>query len=198
MVVIELDVDGVLLDTYSGLTDKLKDFYPDFNAERDIHSWSMLELNNLKQGLRSEVFKLFSDVDYMSSLPFYSDALESLKKLSDYCITHNAKIMLNTLMFTQEIADKRISFFEDVFRTNGIKAEITAPVNEKSQLNAYIIVEDNVDNLSKSSAEHKILIRHGHNRHSVATDCLPYKSFSAVNSFSEAVNYIIEGELCNE
>lgn len=198
MYVIEIDVDGVILDTYTGLTDKVKHFYDGFDAERDIHSWSMVELDDLKQGLRAEVFKLFGDVDYMSSLPFYSCALDALKRLSDYCITHDAKIMLNTLMFTQEIANKRVNFFEDIFRTHGIKAEITAPVNKKSQLNAYIIIEDNVDNISNSSAEHKILIRHGHNRHFDASDCTPFKSFKAVNSFNEAVNYIIEGELCNE
>lgn len=165
---IEIDADGVILAIHTHINKYVQDLYSGFDGDKHISSWGMHELNNLHPELRSRILGLFTDVGFMSTVPVYLSSDIALHRLLDFCNYDSMLIpIINTHCYSQKIGRVRKRSLSAWLINNDIPIKVIVSVGyEKVMLNKNIImcIEDNADNLIKSSAKIKCLVSRGHNR----------------------------------
>lgn len=166
-VIIEVDVDGVVLNIHQHLNNYVRDLYPDFDGDKHIESWGMEELNKLHKDLRGRCLSLFNSPEFMTTIPFFDNAIDSLKVLDSFQQQYsNVLVVLNTHCFNSDIVMSRYKQLSKILRDENIGIPLFCNSGtEKKMLNSSCCIEDCYLNLKRSNALYKFLVARGHNRH---------------------------------
>jgi 5'(3')-deoxyribonucleotidase len=162
---IEIDVDGVLADMDGSYGPYVKHIIPDFSEEKHILNWGVPEIKDKYPEAYQIIKSLWSNPDFVMSLPRYPRVAEAIIKL-DKLIKGKGRIVIHTHVFTKEVHDMRYKWLEILKEETGVDFEIQISLGDKKhkRTNTFILIEDNVNNSKNSSALYKFLIRRGHNR----------------------------------
>lgn len=190
---IEIDVDGVLANLDGSYAPYIMDIIPDYTEEKYITGWDM----PLIQENYPEAFKRIKDLwvnpEFIRNLEAYPNVDIALNKLysgvSDY-----ADIVIHThIRGSDAVCKARYDWINKIVDRAGIdcKIEISTDDTKKSRKNSFIVVEDNVNNLKRSSAENKILIRCSHNRDYNLNDVGEFRRGFIFESFYDSVPTMI-------
>lgn len=191
--IIEVDIDGVIANIHGALGERVKDIHKGFDGDSHISTWGMKELNSLDERLRPRIFTLFGNPEFIKSLKVYDGVLGSFKLLSRFCSSTDLEILVNTNVF-KGCEEARVSWLNELKEQTGADFRvIVASDSPKKMLDSSILIEDHIDNLLRSNAPYKIMIRRGHNRAFQSTDLKASKEGYVVNSFSDAVRVILSG-----
>lgn len=166
---IEIDVDGVVANIHGGLNKPVsKKFGVDFDGERDLKTWGMHEVGEEK---RKFIFELFKTPQFIGDLKPLDDAIDALISINKLIEHYGCgQIVFNTNI-ADNCVDIRSAWLDDIIKKTGITAtKIVNPTYPKAMLRSFIVVEDNLDNLNRSKAFVKILVRRGHNRSVTSND----------------------------
>ena len=180
--ILELDVDGVVANIHCGLNSYVNEkFGIDFDGDKDIYTWGMKELDS---EVRSYIFSLFGDPEFIRNLKPFNGSLEALKSISAKVNGLGGCIVFNTNVF-KGCVEARKDWLSEFLADSGIEAfKIVKSNKGKDMLNSTIIVDDCFDNIVNSNAKVKVLMRRGHNR-SINTCDIP-------NSHPNGKVYIID------
>ncbi|MNL91106.1 5' nucleotidase, deoxy (Pyrimidine), cytosolic type C protein (NT5C) [compost metagenome] len=185
--IIELDVDGVVLDIHNYIGSYVGHLVPNFIGDEQISSWGMSELTAIHPELRGTIFKLFKDPRFMGSIPLFRDTIPSLRALYDLCSIKGLSICFNTNVDSQCVG-VRNNTLDSIIKVTCMEANKVIQCNkDKVMLNSLVCVEDNAENLRKSSAPIKFLIRRGHNRTTTLKDIGKYEKGFIVPSMYHVV-----------
>lgn len=189
--IIEVDVDGVLANIHQSINPYMQSIYEGFDGDKHIESWGMQELDKLDERLRSSILKLFGEPEFIGNLKEYDGIVDSLKRLDDFCKSRGLQMIINTAVF-KGCADARIQWLDNLLKKASIDCGvIVSNGGKKKMLNSLVCIEDNVDNLRKSEALIKVLIRRGHNRGYSHKDIGGNSMKLIFSSFNNAVDYIV-------
>ena len=189
--IIEVDVDGVLASIHSAVDPYLQDICPGFRADERAQSYSMDEFDAIDTRLKTTIFSLFNNPEFIGKLPMFPGTLLALTELNQHLELTGDRLLINTLVCNEVCVAPRKDWLDRVVKSAGIKFEANVGFSkQKEVLNSYVTVEDNIDNLIRSKASIKILIRRGHNRNARVSDFGTVEHLYFCNTFVEAVNII--------
>lgn len=188
---VELDVDGVLANIHCGLNPYVQSILPGFDGDTHIMTYDMQELNKIDVRLRTTIFSLFTDPEFIGSLELFPGTLEALIDLDAHLKSTGDKMGINSLLCSESAMHSRKDWLERVIRAAGIDFKTNVGCSrQKEVLDSFVTVEDNVDNLIRSTAPIKILIRRGHNRSAKVSDFGACEHMYFCDTFVEAVEII--------
>ena len=175
---VEIDVDGVLANLDGSYAPYIMDIIPDYTEEKYITGWDMPLIQKNYPEAFKRIQNLWVDPIFIENLEMYPNVDVALSKLYSE-ISDFADIVIHT----------HIRGSEDVYkaRYNWISTDDT----KKSRKNSFIVIEDNVNNLKRSSAENKVLIRCSHNRSFNLNDIGDYRRGFIFESFYASVPTMI-------
>lgn len=157
--ILELDVDGVVASIHSDLNKLVSDkFSIDFDAERDIKSWGMKELDS---DIRTYILSLFSNPDYIGNLNVIDGTLEALT-LIDAKLRELGWFLLFNTNVCKGCKDARALWLDNLIKETGIRAvKVVGDKSEKYMAKSTIVVDDHAVNLCNSKSPVKVLMRRG-------------------------------------
>lgn len=172
---VEIDADGVLLQTHTYMNNFLQQYYQGFDGERDIYSWGMRELDELNPELRPAIIRLFNDAFFMGSIPFYSCADAAMSLIIKSCIKAGNIVPIIHTHCSTAVAKSRYDYLYSWLVNCKFPAALIVDTDEhKISLpgNILMTIEDNVTNLKNSNAKYKCLVSRGHNRFASPQDLI--------------------------
>ena len=159
--IIELDVDGVLLDIYTPVEKYLSLCGIDFRFERDASSYSLDELGDL----RNPVKKALTDADMRCRALFYDGAVDFLTALCQFADDNGLTVLLHTSEYNAASAAEKKKKLDYLQSKTHISFDYIIEKGDKIMLpNTLICIDDSVDNLKRSNAPIKILYAQFHNK----------------------------------
>lgn len=186
---IEIDVDGVLADMDGNYAQYISDIIPDFTEETHIFEWGIPDIARDFPEAANRITALYSDCNFIRSLPRYPGVEEGIKKLYNLIKPLGGKIVMHTHMRTDECANVRREWLEELKAETGVDYDIDICVgaNKNMRQNSLILIEDSVRNCTTSNAKYKILIRRGHNRKYSESDLGICENSYVFKSFLDSV-----------
>lgn len=172
---IVIDVDGVLANMESSVTDVVRGYYPDFDYEKDVKSWGFFELKENFPEAYEAVFRNLKDGSFIRNIPRNKGIESRLIELSKI-----GEVFIHTHMpFNEETYLARESWLDELKKDVGgcFDYKISRGDSKCVLAGSDVLIEDNLENIQKSMAPTKILIRKSYNE-KASTDCL-----IAVNPF---------------
>lgn len=185
MNIIELDVDGVLLDVYTPVEKYLASQGLYFSFKDSVRTWGMRETGIL----RPMLLKLLTDAEIRKNADWYDGAVNFVEYIARFCKRHNYKLVLNTHESNYAAAKVKLDKLE------GLKSEVIEDFDInvqcgpcKEMLNSYICIDDSLDNICRSTAKHPILFNSFHNTELYNG---PRKGFKRVDTYAGAMGAVI-------
>lgn len=184
--VIAIDCDGVLLNTYSHLTNKSEELginkTPYYVFERDNSTWGM---SDVPKDLRCWALQQFKSPSFIESIPLFEDTIpnlckiiQSMKNPKDFCIVFHTGVsceatkparMRAVLGILRElnrlIPKEQLPLFK--INVERHKGAFTDKHLDKLGLNEYsnfMIIDDRFKTIQESPALYKILVKQAHNK----------------------------------
>lgn len=160
--ILELDVDGVLLDVYTPVELYLSLNGQNFSFAENIKTWGMSECGPV---VSKELKKLIVDPELRGQATFYNGAIDFLYEIYKYSKQKNMQLVLNSHEFRRDTAKVKQHIIENMLSTSGlsdIKYNISSGLN-KEMLNSYICIDDSIPNIETSKAKYRILYGMFHN-----------------------------------
>lgn len=163
---LELDVDGVLVNMDGSYKPYIEHIIPNFSEEEHILNWGIPEIKESHPEAYDIIFGLYSNPKFIRHLPLYDGIEEDLKLLYNLMQLTNGRLVIHTHIFNDVCAIERRLYLETLRLKLNIDYDIEISVGDKKQTRttSYIVIEDNIKNISLSNAPIKILMRRGHNR----------------------------------
>ena len=189
---IEIDCDGVLADMDGAYAPYVQDIIPDFSEEKYIREWNMPLVEKEYPEAYERIKKLWIDPLFISSLKRYPGVEDGLRTLYS-SVKDVADIILHTHIFNSgPVYDSREKWLKDLRDETNVDfvIDISTGSYKQTRDGTMILVEDNVNNLQRSNADYKILIRRGHNRNYSEKDLGSCKESFVCNSFYDSVDVI--------
>lgn len=184
---IVIDVDGVIANTEKSVSNVVRGIFPEFDYNKHVKAWGFNDLKMVSEEAYEEVFNKFKCPVFMRNLDRNKGVEEGIKKLSK-----DNEILIHTHMpFNKETYLARKEWLEELRSDTGdcFKYKISRGDTKCTLSNVDVLIEDNLENIQKSSAKIKILIRKSYN-HKATEDCLFAEKPFIVNSFQEAVSVL--------
>ena len=185
MNIIELDVDGVLLDVYTPVEKYLASQGLYFSFKDSVRTWGMRETGIL----RPMLLKLLTDAEIRKNADWYDGAVNFVEYIARFCKRHNYKLVLNTHESNYAAAKVKLDKLE------GLKKEVTEDFDInvqcspcKEMLNSYICIDDSLDNICRSTAKCPILFNSFHNTEMYNG---PRKGFKRVDTYAGVMGAVI-------
>ena len=160
MGIVEIDVDGVLLDIYTPVENYLRQQGLQFSFVERVKTWSMKETGNL----RPVLIKLLTDADIRKSANWYPGADIFVKELSDKCREMGYKLVLNTHEFNIPCANVKVEKLKELSEITGVEFVQNVQCGyRKEMLDSLICVDDSLENICRSPAKNPLLYNSFHN-----------------------------------
>ena len=182
--VIELDCDGVMADTYGKMHSRLSAIMPNF-SENDIRDYSMVELSQTNPEAYKAIHAAFRDANYMRSLDPYDGLADGI----DLLLRLNASVCVHTLIVGDHNVVRARKEWLDEHVPHGVSYQIDHKI-KKMFSGSHILIEDSPENIEKSDATYKILIKHPYNEAYAAT----HGEILVADNFKEAAE--LAAKLC--
>lgn len=176
---VEIDVDGVLADLLNNkhIKRRLRLAYPQY-SESCLKSYDFSHLKEENPKAYKLIRRAFQDPAYMGKLPVYDGVSEGLDRLVEL----DADICIHTLIVGDErVVAVREEWLKDLIKNRKIRYQVDHKIKNMFD-RSYILIEDSPENLEKSNAVHKIMVRHSYNEWYEVNN----PNIIAVNSFNEA------------
>lgn len=190
---VEIDVDGVLANLDGSYAPYIMDIIPDYTEEKYITGWDMPLIQKNYPEAFKRIQNLWVDPIFIENLEMYPNVDVALSKLYSE-ISDFADIVIHThIRGSEDVYKARYNWIQKLMEISGIdgKIEISTDDTKKSRKNSFIVIEDNVNNLKRSSAENKVLIRCSHNRSFNLNDIGDYRRGFIFESFYDSVPTMI-------
>jgi 5'(3')-deoxyribonucleotidase len=160
--IIEIDVDGVLLDLLNNteLKNMLKDAYPEYTEDciRDYDFGHLREENPLAHDI---IRASFSNASYIRNIPMYDGVREGFERLVEM---NGLDICIHTLVTgSYDVMKARREWIEEFKGDMQIRYQIDH-MHKQMFDRPFIVIEDSPINLANSNAIHKIMIAHNYNK----------------------------------
>ena len=160
MKIVEIDVDCVLLDVYTPVENYLRERGINFKFADSVRTFGMKETGQL----RSTLLHLLTDADMRRQAEWYNGAKSFVRFLSEYCKYHNYALVLNTHERNYAAAQVKLQKLEELQMETGACFESNVQCGgRKEMLHSFICVDDCLDNICRSPAEHPLLFNMCHN-----------------------------------
>lgn len=160
MDIVEVDVDGVLLDVYTPVENYLKQQGLNFSFEKSVKTWSMKETGNL----RPMLLKLLTDADTRKYAMWYKGAVEFVSALADECKKQGYKLVLNTHEFNIPCANVKVEKLNELRELTGADFETNIQCGyKKEMLDSLVCVDDSLENICRSPSKNPLLFNTFHN-----------------------------------
>ena len=158
--IVEIDVDGVLLDVYTPVEEHLRQQGLRFSFEKSVKTWSMKETGNL----RPVLLKLLTDADTRKYATWYPGAVEFISVLADKCREQGYKLVLNTHEFNMPCANVKVEKLKELRALTGARFETNIQCSyNKEMLDSLICVDDSLENICRSPSKNPLLFNSFHN-----------------------------------
>lgn len=181
MNIVEVDVDGVLLDVYTPVEEHLRRQGLRFSFAESVKTWSMKETGNL----RPMLLKLLTDADTRKYANWYSGADIFVKALSDKCNELGYKLVLNTHEFNIPCANVKAAKLKELKELTGAKFVSNVQCGySKEMLDSIICVDDSLENICRSPSKDPLLFNSFHNTELYNG---PRKGFKRVYTYFEVM-----------
>lgn len=186
MNIIELDVDGVLLDVYTPVEKYLASQGLHFSFKDSVRTWGMKETGNL----RPMLLKLLTDAEIRKNADWYDGAVAFVDYLAKLCKRHNYKLVLNTHEFNYEAAKVKVDKLEELKSAVSDDFDINVQCGPcKEMLNSYICIDDSLENICRSTAKYPLLFDSFHNTELYNG---PRKGIKRVSTYTGAAGEILK------
>ena len=184
--VIEIDVDGVLLDLLNNpdLKRMLSEAYPEYTEDciRDYDFGHMREENPLAHAI---IRSSFSNAKYMRNIPMYDGVREGFERLVKM---NGLDICIHTLVTGgYDVMKARREWIEEFKGEMPIRYQIDH-MHKQMFDRPFIVIEDSPINLANSNAIHKIMIAHNYNKQFAEN----HPEIYVADSFNEATKIAIK------
>lgn len=166
-VILEIDADGVFCNNLNNdiLKHRLRKAFPNF-TEDVLKDYYFEHLKHENAAAYNIIHQSFVDADYVRNLPMYDGALEGFQLL---LTLQNADIHIHTLITGDEhVVQARKEWLESIECMDKMTYHIDH-YTKKMFTNSFIVIEDSPENMERSNAQHKILIKHKYNEHYAKT-----------------------------
>jgi 5'(3')-deoxyribonucleotidase len=160
MKVIEVDMDGVCVDIYSYIEEKVKsEGYKDFTFD-NIKTYNMV--NSGIGCPRVVIQKYFFDEKVFEECTISEQAIEFFKWVNTL---EDTVLVIHSHATKSEILDAKREIVK-VLDEEGIiyKLQLDSTPMKRMLKDSYIVIEDSLDNLYSSTADIKILFKQHHNK----------------------------------
>ena len=158
--IVEVDVDGVLLDIYSPVEQYLSKRGIPFSFESNVITWGMTECGGLEKDLK----KLLIDPKLRSESTFYPNAVQFVKDIATIAKDRNWRLVFNSHEFRKDTAKIKAKIIEDLISDNNLVADYVVSCGvHKEMLNSHICIDDSIPNIEASKAKHRIIFGMFHN-----------------------------------
>lgn len=186
MNIIELDVDGVLLDVYTPVEKYLASQGLYFSFKNSVRTWGMRETGNL----RPVLLKLLTDAEIRKNADWYDGAVKFVDYMSKFCKRHDYKLVLNTHEFNYSAAQIKANKLEELKSAVSEDFDINIQCGPcKEMLNSYICIDDSLENICRSTAEYPLLFNSFHNTELYNG---PRKGIKRVSTYTGAAGEIMK------
>lgn len=195
---IEIDTDDVLTPTDDAYTPYFKKLIPDYSPQKYIDAWGMPKVRETCPEAWELVQKLWRDYDFMVNLERAPDVEAGFQILNNL----DFDMVVHTHILSDDAARARREWLEALMidADTNFEIDICQGKTKKSLENPYVTIEDNLDNLNRSKAKIKFLIRNYHNRKFTEKDIVGGEIRMVCSSFYEAALMLskIESNTKNE
>ena len=187
--IVEVDTDGVLADMDGQYGPYIDHIVPDYSEERYIRGWSMPLIRDNYPEAHNIIKALWRSPDFIGNLPRFENVEEGMQKL---CSLPDVKVIVHTHLFTQPAGDAREDWLKRLQSDTDTDFDIDICVGDtkKSLDHVDVTIEDNINNLNRSKAKIKFLIRRAHNRDYNVEDIENAAAAFVVDSFYDAVEIL--------
>ena len=192
MRLIECDVDGVLLDIWTPVEVYYREKGVHFSFEEEVKSFGMMELGNR----RREVLNLLCDSEIRKRCIFYNGADSFIAMLVGIVRQRGYSVVLNTHERDKDVAEVKrnllVAFEKRVgmlvgYDVSGVLGCNIGIGGTKEMLNSYVVIDDAIPNLKRSTADYKLLFDRFHNRYEVAEGMQRVYNYADVLQWVERV-----------
>lgn len=190
--IIEIDVDGVLADMDGAYEKYVKHLIPDFSEEKYVTDWNMPKVEKEYPEAYRIVRSLYSNPEFIGNLERFPKVVEGFQKLDKY-VGNKADFVVHTHIIEEgEPSKSREDWLVNLRNDSKVdfKIDICTGINKKTRDGSFVVIEDNVTNLRKSTAPYKFLIRRCHNRKYGKESLGKYKEAYVCNSFYDCADII--------
>lgn len=190
--IVEIDTDGVLANMDGSYTPYIGHIVPYFTEEEHITDWGIPYLKeNYPEALKI-ISDLYVNPGFIRTLPRYENVEKYLKDIYEVVNKYNGLIVVHTHILSSECAIARELWLKDLRSDANVDFDIDICVGseKKTRQNSLILIEDNINNLKKSSAPYKILMRRCHNRNYGLNDIGSYEEGFIVKDLSNVADII--------
>lgn len=185
-IIVEVDTDGVLANMDGQYGPYIAHLVPDYTEEKYINGWAMPALNDKSPEAGAIVRQLFRTPAFIRSLPRFDGVEEGMNRLTQI---PGAQTIVHTHILTEDAAEARREWLEELMIDADANFDIDICVGDKKDVleNPYVTIEDNINNLNRSTAKIKFLVRRCHNREFSLSDIVGGDHRYVVDSFYDAV-----------
>lgn len=187
--IIEIDSDGVLTDIVNTAVSM-------YNFENIPYPYypSTYDMQDAGED-RGKLFEALADPRVFYNCKLTSEAFTFLNRLYELLNNSDYKVEVRTMCPNLECAKARNEIFENVFKILDPDANVLTYAIEVGEKvvrdNVVLYIEDCAENLTQSTAEHKILINHSYNQEN-DYQFLKDVDYVRVNDLDDCYNYIID------
>lgn len=187
--IVEVDTDGVLADMDGSYGPYITDIIPDFSEEKYIRGWSMPIIRDKYPNAHDIIKALWRDPDFIGNLPRFENVEDGMKAL---CAIPGVQVIVHTHIFNKEAGAARKKWLEKLRKDTGTNFKIDVCIGESKKTldKVDVTIEDNINNLNRSHAKIKFLVRRAHNRDFGVLDIENADAAFVVDSFYDAVEIL--------
>lgn len=160
--IVEIDVDGVLLDIYTPIELYLYVNGRSFSFSEKVKTWGMSECGYMYS---KELKKLLVDPELRSQAQFYDGALDFVYEMDKYAKRRGMQVVLNSHEYRMDTAKVKQRILEGMISKCGFY-DILINISKgfsKEMLDSYICIDDAIPNIERSTAKYRILYGMFHN-----------------------------------